>query len=672
MTGSPQLRRSACPLDCPDACSLEVTVEAGRVVKLAGASDRNPLTAGFICSKVRDYPAHLYGPQRLLRPLRRVGAKGEGRFAPIGWDEALDLAAERLRTARERDGGESILPYSYGGSNGLLSQDTIDALLFRRLGASRLARTVCAAATGRAALGLYGKMEGVALTDYAHARLIVIWGCNPSASGIHLVPIVRAARRIGARLVVVDPRRIPLAAEADLHLAPRPGTDVAVALSLLRELFASGRSDLAFLSAHATGVEALQERAAPWTFARAAEIAGVPAADLARFAELYAETSPAVIRCGWGLERNRNGGSAVAAVLALPAVAGKFGVRGGGYTLSNSAAWSFDGSAVAGPEPATRLINMNRLGEALSPAAVPPVRVLFVYNSNALMTTPHQTAVRRGLERDDLFTVVFDQVATDTSRYADLVLPATTFLEHHELSRGYGAFVLQASDPVIPPVGESRSNHDVFVELAVRTGVAKRAELPDVGEVRRRVLASSGRGDELTAAIVDHGYATPAAGDRPIQFVDVFPHTPDRKIHLVPEALDREAPSGLYAYRPDPGDATHPLALISPATGKTISSTFGQLRREPARLEIHPDDAAARGLADGDRVRVTNGLGEVHCRARLSAAVRRGVVVLPKGLWSHQTENGATACALAPDTLADLGGSACFNDARVEVERLSG
>ena len=671
MTGPAQLRPSACPLDCPDACSLEVTVEAGRVVKLAGASDRNPLTAGFICSKVRDYPAHLYGPQRLSRPLRRVGPKGEGRFAAIEWDEALDLAAERLLAARRSDGGESILPYSYGGSNGLLTQDTVDALLFRRLGASRLARTVCAAATGRAALGLYGKMEGVALTDYVHARLIVIWGCNPSASGIHLVPIVRAARRAGARLVVVDPRRIPLAAEADLHLAPRPGTDVAIALSLLRELFASGRSDSAFLAAHATGVEALRERAASWTLARAAEVAGVPAADLARFAELYAGTSPAVIRCGWGLERNRNGGSAVAAVLALPAVAGKFGVRGGGYTMSNSAAWSFDGSAVAGPEPATRLINMNRLGEALSPAAMPPVRVLFVYNSNALMTTPHQNAVRRGLEREDLFTVVFDQVATDTSRYADLVLPATTFLEHHELSRGYGAFVLQASEPVIPPVGEARSNHDVFVELAVRTGVAQRAELPDVGEVRRRLLASSGRGDELAAALADGGYALPAAGDRPIQFVDVFPHTTDRKIHLVPEALDREAPAGLYAYRPDPGDASHPLALISPATGKTISSTFGQLRREPARLEIHPDDAAARGLADGDRVRVANHLGEVRCRTRLSAAVRRGVVVLPKGLWSHQTENGATACALAPDTLADLGGSACFNDARVEVERLA-
>jgi anaerobic selenocysteine-containing dehydrogenase len=661
--------RSACPLDCPDACSLDVTVEAGRVVRVEGAADRNPLTAGFICSKVRKLPEHVHGDERIATPHRRVGAKGEGRFEPCGWDEALDLVARRLLAARERSGGESILPYSYGGSNGLLTQDTADALLFRRLGASRLARTVCAAPTGRAAMGLYGKMEGVALGDYEHARLVVVWGMNPHASGIHLVPPIQRAREHGARLVVVDPRRIPLAAQADLHLALRPGSDLAVALAVIRELFERGAADLDFLRAHATGWEELRRRAAPWTLARAAEVAGIPVDELVRFVDLYAASAPAVVRCGWGLERNRNGGSAVAAVLALPAVAGKFGVRGGGYTMSNSAAWRFDASALAGPEPATRTINMNRLGQALTDASEPRIDVLFVYNSNALTTSPRQELIRQGLLREDLFTVVFDAVWTDTARYADVVLPATTFLEHSELARGYGAYVLHRIEPVIPPVGEARSNYTVFAELARRTAVAGEGELPSEAEAVERLLDSTGRGEALRRQLAALGYAEPAAGAAPVQFVDVFPRTHDRKVDLVPSALDAEAPGGLYAYRDDPATTAFPLALISPATQRTTSSTFGQLRRDAATLAIHPEDADVRGVVSGDLLRVWNELGEVRVRAHVSAAVRPGVVELPKGLWARHTENGATANALAPDSLTDLGGGACFNDARVEIAR---
>lgn len=668
MSGAPAVVRAACPLDCPDACSLDVTVEAGRVTKIEGSRDRNELTAGFICSKVRTLPRHLRAPERLLHPLVRAGRKGEGAFERISWDDALDRIAARLIEIRDRFGGEAILPYAYGGSNGLLSDGTTDALLFRRLGASRLARTVCAAPTGRAATGLYGKMEGVALPDYVHAKLIVVWGCNPSATGIHLVPILRAARDAGARLVVVDPRRIPLAAQADLHLAPRPGSDAPLALAAIRELYARGAADLDFLARHATGVEALRQRAEPWTLARAAAEADVPVADLERFVDLYAESSPAVIRCGWGVERNRNGGSAVAAILSLPAVAGKFGVRGGGYTLSNSGAWRFAAEPLWGPEPTTRTINMNRLGEALE-RAEPPVRALFVYNSNALATTPNQTSVRRGLEREDLFTVVFDQVATDTARYADVVLPATHFLEHRELSRGYGAFVLHVSEPAAAPPGEARPNYEVFAELAMRCGVARACEIPAEREAVARVLDATGRGEALRAELAERGYGLPAAGARPVQFVDVFPHTADRKIHLVPPELDREAPGGLHAYRADPATGRFPLALVSPATSRTVSSTFGHLRRGPVPLEMHPDDAAARGLADGERVRIWNELGEVICDLKLSSAMRPGVVELPKGLWSHNTVNGATANALAPDSLTDLGGGACFNDARVEVER---
>ena len=660
---------SACPLDCPDACSLEVTISAGRITAIGG-SHVNPLTGGFICAKVRDYPEHLYGSARILHPGVRAGRKGEGRFRDVSWEEALDLIAGRLKAVVAERGGEGILPFSYGGSNGYLSQDTTDARLFFRLGASRLARTVCAAPSSRAAMGLYGKMPGIALQDYAHARLIVLWGVNPSVSGIHLVPYIQDAQQRGARLVVVDPRRTRMAERADLHLALRPGTDLPLALAVIRWLFEAGRAEGGFLRDHATGAEELARRAHPWTVERAAAETGLPAEDLERFAAMYADASPAAIRCGWGPERNRGGGSATAAILALPAVAGKFGVRGGGYTLSNSAAWK-EVDALAGAraeEPPTRQINMNRLGEALAVDGHDSVDLLFVYNANPMMTIPNQEQVRAGLEREDLFTVVFDPVMTDTARYADVVLPAATFLERTELSRGYGAFVMQVADAVIAPVGESRPNHEVFAALCRRAGVAVPGDPESAAELTAALLGKSPRAAELQERLDADRIAFAPDGFAPVQFVDVFPRTAGRKVHLVPEELDREAPGGLYAYRPDPGTARFPLALISPATDRTISSTLGELRRGPVPLEMHPADALARGIADGAGVRVYNPLGEVRCRARLNAGIRPGVVFLPKGLWSHNTESGTTATALAPDTLADLGGGACFNDARVEVE----
>ncbi len=660
---------SACPLDCPDACSLDVTVADGRVVAIGG-SEKNPVTRGYICAKVRRYPEHLYGQARIPHPGIRSGRKGEGKFRRASWDEALGLVAARMKAVRDGRGGEGILPFSYGGSNGYLSQDTTDARLFYRLGASRLLRTVCAAPSGRAASGLYGKMPGIAYQDYAHANLIVVWGMNPSVSGIHLVPYIQEAQKRGARLVVVDPRRTRLAERADLHLALHPGTDLPLALAVIRWLFAQGRADRAFLAQHTHGAEELARRAQPWTLERAARETRLPAADIEAFARLYADLSPAALRCGWGPERNRNGGSAIAAILALPAVAGKFGLRGGGYTLSNSAAWKdIDGMAAAkAEEPATREINMNRLGTALAPKGEGSVDLLFVYNANPLMTIPDQERVRAGLEREDLFTVVFDPVMTDTARYADVVLPATTFLERTEISRGYGAFVLQQAEAVIPPVGEARPNHDVFAELCRRLDLARPGDPETAEEIAEAVLASSRRGAHLRRSLDEDGIAFLEEGVAPVQFVDTFPGTPDRKIDLVPEPLDREAPLGLYGYQPEPETGRYPLALISPATDRTISSTLGELHRAPVPVAMHPDDAGSRGIRNGDRVRVFNALGSVRCRAQVDAGVRAGVVFLPKGIWSHNTESGTTANALSPDTLTDLGGGACFNDARVEVE----
>jgi anaerobic selenocysteine-containing dehydrogenase len=658
---------TACPLDCPDSCSLAVTVERGRLVQIDG-SRRGESTGGYICGKVRRFDRRVYHADRLLYPAVRNGPKGQAEFSRVTWDEALDLVAARLREARETHGGESILPYHYGGSNGLLTDQLEDLRLFRRVGASRLAQTICAAPTGAAAEAMYGKMAGVAYGDYEAARLIVVWGCNPSTSGIHLVSHIKRAQAAGAALVVIDPRRTPLARLADLHLPVRPGTDLPVALAIVRDLFTRNRVDHDFLAAHTTGADELRRAAEPWTFERAAEEAGVAPGDLATFADWYATRSPAVIRCGWGQERNRNGGSATLAILALPALAAKFGVRGGGYTMSNSAAWGIHRESLIGvAEPSTRVVNMNQLGRALTELADPPVSVLFVYNGNPLATAPDQNRVRRGLERTDLFTVVFEQMLTDTARYADVVLPATTFFEHYDIARGYGAYHLQVVQPVIAAAGESRPNHEVFKELGSRLGLAEAAD--EVGEIGALMDVAVGLPDPLAAALRAGEPAPAPANGHPVQFVDVFPGTPDGRVHLYPAALD--APRGLYAYGPDPRTARHPLSLISPASEHTISSTLGELRPGVARLKIHPDDAHARSIADGDSVRVFNDLGDVHCEASVTPEIRTGTVLLHKGLWLHSTFNQATANALVPDTLTDLAGGACFNDARVEVELLA-
>lgn len=662
-------RTSACPLDCPDLCGLTVTVDGGRVVGVDG-DRRGPITDGFICGKVRKIADHLYGPDRVLHPMIRAGAKGAGQWRRASWDEALDRVAARIAEIRARAGGEAILPYNYSGSNGWLTEGGLPTRLFRRLGASNLDRTFCAAATMAAVRGMYGVIPGVALEDYAHARLIVLWGVNPSATSIHLVPVIERARAAGARLVVVDPRRTPLARRADLHLPLRPGADLPVALAMIHALFERGYADEAFLARHAAEVGELRIRAAAWSLDAAAREAGLEASALDRFVELYASSSPAVIRCGWGLERNRNGGSAAAAILALPAIANKFGVRGGGYTMSNGdVAWTVGAeTGVQEPRANTRTINMSELGRALATVANPGIECLFVYNCNPVATAPDQRAVVEQLRRDDLFVVVHEQVWTDTAQLADVVLPATAFLEHRELRRGYGTMRMFDSPAVATPAGEARSNTQVFGALLERLGLVRPGDAMTDEELVTTIFSASEHGAGLRAQLAAEAVATPPGGANPVAFVDVFPATDDGRIHLVPAALDREA-GPLYAYKPDPRTEAYPLALISPALSTQISSTFGQLRAAPAELELAPADAAARGIATGDLVRVWNELGEVRCQARVNSDVRAGVCVLPKGLWRKHTRNGLTANALIPARFADLGGQAAFNDARVQVER---
>jgi anaerobic selenocysteine-containing dehydrogenase len=665
----------SCPLDCPDACSLEVSVENDRVTKVDG-DWRNPVTAGFICGKVRRMPAYLYGPDRVMYPcVRRAGsAKGVGGpevFQRVSWEDALDIVAAGLESARTSFGGEAILPACYGGSNGYLTHGVVDQRLWRRLGATKLLHTICAAPSGAAQALTYGKMPGVAFQDYVHAELIVLWGVNPSATGIHLVPFIRQAVAAGAKLVVLDPRRIQLARSADLHIALKPGTDLPVALSLANWLFENCEDDADFLADHARGVDEFRARAARWPLARAAEVAGVDPGALETLARWYAAASPAVIRCGWGLERNRNGASAVASVIALPAVAGKFAVRGGGYTMSNTGAWRLSTEpAIGAPESGARSVNMNQLGRALTEISDPPVKALFVYNGNPASTFPDQERVRRGMRREDLFTVVHEQIWTDTCRYADVVLPATSFLEHDELHRGYGSYVLQRSGVAAAAPGEAKSNFQVFLALCDRLGLAEEGDLRDPECAAKTIVMADPEGPRLWAELSERGGAVPQFGNAPVQFLDVFPATDDGKVHLFDAAADREAPEGLFGFRADPATPQHPLALITPASVDRITATFGNVRERQARVRLAPCDAALRDIATGAAVVVFNELGEVRCVAEVSGDVRGGVVEMHKGVWDRETASGNSPNALCPDTLSDLGGGACFNDARVDVALL--
>jgi len=664
-----EIADSVCPLDCPDTCSLTVTVDGGRIKRVDG-SQRNPVTAGYICAKVRRYPERIYSPLRLLYPQRRVGAKGEGRFERITWDEAIDVIAQRFKQIIHEDGAEAIVPYHYGGSSGLFGEGAADARFFNRLGASELLRTLCAAPTGTAYRAMFGTMGGVPLEDYRLARAIILWGVNPSATNIHLVPHIQAAQRAGAFLAVIDPRCTMLARSADLHLQPLPGTDVVLALAMINELVRTGRVDEQFVAAHTSGFDELVRAAAAYPLGRAAALCGVPERDIVTLVDAYAGASPALIRCGWGVERNRNGGNAVRVIFSLPAVAGKFGVRGGGLTMSLSRAFPVNGVALGRPDLRrgnVRQINMTQLGRVLTEAQTPPVRALFIYNANPVAMTPQQNLILRGLARDDLFTVVHEQVLTDTARYADILLPATTVFEQAELHKSYGHYFLQYSDAVIPPVGESLSNPELFARLGRALGFDE-PEL-DAGTDGLLLAAMECDRSRFGGVSIEQLQRDKIARLRfngqteLIQFVTDFPTTRSGKIELCPAGLS--APT----YTPLPA-SSYPLALLSPASNKTINSIFGEFNLPQARLQMHTADAAVRGIRDGDVVRVFNDLGEVHVPVRMDDDLRPGVATLPKGLWRSSTLNGATATALAPDHLSDIGEGACFNDTRVEVEKL--
>ena len=668
---------SVCPLDCPDTCSLSVTVDAGRVVAVRG-SHANPYTRGVLCAKVpASYPAFVHGPGRLRTPLRRAGSKGEGRFEPISWEDALEQIHARFQAIIARHGPQAILPLNYAGPHGMLAGGSMDLRFFHRLGASLLdRRPLCGGIRSDAWSATFGPVPGIRPEQAEHARLIVAWGNNVTWSNLHLMPVFKRARKRGAKLVVVDPRRTVIARQADLHLALQPGTDVVLAWAVAAELERQGGLDLAFIERHVAGFGEFMALAREWTIERAASVTGVSPSDLLAFARWYQSLSPAAISVGNGLERNRNGGSGIRAVFALPALAGKFGVPGGGLINGAPHAFPKTPARLARTDfiPAdTRTLNIIDVGRHLTdPALEPPIEALVIYNHNPLIVHPDQNRLRKGLAREDLFVVGCDLVMTDSLAWADVVLPACSHFEHADLYTAYGHHWLQRAEPVIAPQGEALPNSEIFRRLAARFGFADAAfgatdaelmdDALDGADPRLAMRPSSVPTDRATAMTV--------GGEDAMLFRNVFPKTPSGKVELASAGLEQKYGAKLPSFRPV--ESVYPLALLSPASDRRITSTFGGLHsgEEPV-LEMHPVDAQTRALRSGRRVRVWNGLGEIHLPLVVTEAVPQGVVCTLKGAWLATSDNGQTVSALCPAHHADIAGGACFNDARVEVAPLA-
>ncbi len=630
-------------------------MEDGRLVALDAADDGpNPATKGWICAKVKHTPQLLHGPDRITSPLRRVGRKGDGEFVEITWDEALDVLADRIGKAVDAHGWPSIVPYLYSSSAGNMGRAGLSPLVWEHLGAARTDITICAATVGEAWDRTYGSMASADPEDLQYSDLIVVWGANPNVSHPHLSPVIEERRRAGAKLIVVDPRRTPIADRADLHLAVRPGTDGVLAMAVAALLQRNGHVDRAFIVQWVDGADEYLAACEEWTVTRAADVCGVDASDIERFAEMYGTIRPAMLRVGWGQERNRNGGSASRAVFALPALAGQFGTPGSGVFNSISGGTGFQDDAVRrgvvgdAPVPERRAINMNRLGRILTDDEGGRVEVLFVQGSNPAATCPEQAIVQQGLARDDLFTVVHDLTMTDTARYADLVLPATSQFEVDEVVGSYGSFVMQEAPAVIPRVGQSRTNDEVSVGVGIRLGLDPQQWDPSPERVRRLAL-----GDRVLPFV-----KRPTGGT--VQFRDV---DPGGRVQLICNA---EGVDPLPAYRAiDRPDL--PITLITPATSRTTSSMFGNIAPASADVRLHPADAEARGLAAGARAQITDGRHTIEAVVAIDTTLRPGLATMPKGMWCRDGHNGFTANVFAPDHLSDLAGGASFNDARVEV-----
>jgi anaerobic selenocysteine-containing dehydrogenase len=670
MGPEPTVIRGACPHDCPDTCAWEVTVRDGVAEKLVGVKE-HPFTRGGLCAKVSHYLERTYSPDRLRHPLVRAGEKGEGAFRRASWEEALTLIADRLHAIVAEHGGEAVLPYSFAGTQGVVQGQSIDRRFFARLGASRLERTICGAAAAAGQLEAAGTLVGLRPQDLEHSRLILLWGTNTIVTNLHQWPIVRRAREAGARVIVIDPLRTRTAAAADWHVRPLPGTDAALALGLMHVIVAEGLHDADYVERHTDGFEELERELGEWPSERAAAVTGVPAEEIVALARQYATTRPAAIRRLIGIEHHQEGARMVRTIACLPALTGAWRDRGGGILGPTAwAAWSpLDQDALAGPQPATRSVNMIRLGHALNELR-PPVHALVVYNSNPATTTPDSNEVKRGLAREDLFTVVLEHFLTDTAAYADVVLPATTQVEHVDLVPSWGHTYITYNEPAIAPVGDALPNTEIFRRLARAMGFDDPAFDASDEELAR--AAVEGAHWPLEGVDFDRlrevGWVEANLPDDFRPFAEGGFGTPSGRLRLWSDDL----PPG---FDPPPGDE-EPLALVTAKSAHHfLNSTYANLPRhltaegEPL-LEVHADDAAARDIEDGDLVRVHNTRGAVVARARIGDVVGPGVVALPSGWWASRS-GGASANALTTQELTDRGGGAAVHAARVDVERVT-
>lgn len=670
---------SVCPLDCPDTCSLLVTVENDRIVKVRG-SRANPFTDGVVCSKVsRGYPEFVHGPNRLTTPLKRVGAKGEGNFERISWDQALDVVVGKFNAVIDAHGPEAVLPFNYAGPHGKISGSSMDARLFNKMGATQLDRgPLCGGVRGLAYSSLYGAMPGNPIEQARHAKLIVVWGNNVTVSNLHFAAILKQARKNGAKLIVIDPKRIKIAEQADLHLSVTPGSDVVLAMAVAAEIERLGGIDKPFVERWLHGFDAYMDCARAISIEQAAEICGLSAADIAMFAKLYHEISPAIMSVSNGLERSRNGGNAIRAAAVLPVLAGKFGALGGGLIMKAGNAFPATIDRLKRTDlipEGTRIFNIIDVAKhLLDDRLEPPVKALFIYNHNPLAAHPDQNRMRRALSREDLFIVGCDIAMTDSMAYADIILPAASHFEFADVYGAYGHQYLLRAEPVIPPVGESLPNTEIFRRLAARFGYDGVEFKADDAELMDDALDSNDprlQGLRPSEIPLDRALYMDCDGEDVRPFVNVFPSTESGKVEILSADLERRHGEPLPRYKPLASD--YPLYLISASSDKRINATFGGLTMSDGvqPLEMHPDDAATRGLTDGMTVKVWNDLGAVHLALVVTDAIRTGTVYSPKGAWVRTSDTGQTVSALIPGDKADICEGACYNDARVEVSPLA-
>lgn len=680
--------RGACPHDCPDTCAMLVQVENGRATSVRGDPD-HPVTRGFLCTKVNRYIERSYDPGRVLYPMRRVGAKGEGRFEPATWDEALDDISTRLRQIVDEHGAQSVLPYSYAGTMGLVQGSSMDRRFFHRLGASLLARTICASAGTEGWKHTYGVRMGPSPEEVEHAGLILLWGTNTLTSNPHLWPFVTRARERGARVIAIDPIRTRTAEQCDEHIAIRPGTDAALALGMMHVILRDGLEDREFLREHTVGWEELPGQVAAWTPQVTGRETGLAPEIVESLARAFALARPGFIRLNYGMQRHRGGGMAVRTVSLLPAVTGAWRLRGGGATLSNSGAFRMNSAALERFDwspPGTRTINMIRLGDALTreDAGVggPPVKALIVYNSNPGAVAPDLNQVRKGLLRDDLFTVVLEHFQTDTADYADWILPATTQLEHWDIHFSYGHLYVTLNRPAIEPLGEALPNSEIFRRLARRMGMTDpEFDESDTDLIRLALSRDDPHMEGITfERLLSDGYARLNVSDPFLPYLTPGGlATPSGKIEIRSDRLGEMGFDPLPTWIPmnDDGGGRRddfPLVLLSPPEHPLLNSTFANVPRlaraaGPVTVMLHPEDAAARKIADGEKAWIRNARGSFHAIARITEAVRPGVAASYGVRWAKHSEGGRTVNDTTSQGVTDLGEGAVFYDNRVEVER---